>query len=369
VTRGGKGEVEGGNKRWGGAGGAGGAGAEAAPPTMPWTRQSMGERGILSTPSGANAGLWTKSEERWEEPALPEVDERIVEKCRGQVYVGGSLQLSKEEIERHLAAEYGPVIDVTVTPSETRWGHGYAFASFGCIHDAQRCLRSGSASIEGVRVRFALTASDTKHDLVSEESLRDFNDTNVFLGGTRHLREDKLLAALSIYGEVASLNLVTKPGDMLTSAGFGFVKFSSVDEAKLLLRHGGLWIEGVHVDARRGDVRPFVSDKVSLSETTELIAALEEEIEITRQFAPGGHVIEDEMRNEGVVIGPGTQWECRIDQSIQERMVPLSCDGYSIDDLGRALQDAHALKTKVNPLPPQSFNLITPGRSKTSPHS
>ena len=114
-------------------------------------------------------------------------------------------------------------------------------------------------------------------------------------------------------------------------------------------------------------MRPFVSDKVSLSETTELIAALEEEIEITRQFAPGGHVIEDEMRNEGVVIGLGTQWECRIDQSIQERMVPLSCDGYSIDDLGRALQDAHALKTKVNPLRPPVLQPDTPAAQRAVP--
>lgn len=303
---------------------------------------------------GAGAGVWIKTEDAWESTAEvslqePPVEDAVVQRCRGQVYVGGTGQLRKEDIEGHLTAHFG-LVDVSVTPAPTRWGHGFAFASFANLTEAHACLRSGGGWIEGQWVKFGLTSSDQKGlGTVSEESLAGFNDTGVFLGGTRQLREDQVFRALSFYGEVVSLNLVSKPGDLFTPAGFGFAKFASVGEAKRLLLHGEVLVEGVRIEARRADVRPSLSDKVSMAEAEELIASLEAEIEQTREFAPGGYVLDPGARNEGIVLWEGTRFECVFDQVIEERKVPLSRDGYSLDDLQQALKDALALRIKVCP--------------------
>ncbi len=278
-----------------------------------------------------------------------------------KVFLGGTGDLVEKDLWNYLEAQYGKVVEVDVI-RQNDTPRGFAFAQFSDSSAAAQCIGAGSFFLRGQRVHVSPSDADKPRAAAARGPQRQrglqyagqekvsSQSRTVFLGGTRQLTEGALLPVLRRYGEVMALNVVSRRENMLECAGFAFATFNTSAEAQRLVRKGFITAANVTMEARFHDEqsRPAVSEKVLLSEVDELVQGLQELIDHTLEFAPGGYTASPAVEHEGIVFGAGTPFEAAFSQRIESSQEPLDESGRSAAQLGQLLHDAEMLRTQVH---------------------
>jgi hypothetical protein len=232
------------------------------------------------------------------------------------LFLGGTGDLVEKDLWEYLAPQFGEVADVEVIRHYDA-PRGYAFVTFADSSAATQCMGAGSFLLKGHTVNISPSDRDghaPRHKRVGACAVGKFARkadvpacSKIFLGGTRQLTEGTLLPMLERFGEVTSLHVMSRPENMLQCAGFAFATYASSEEAQRIVNKGFITVANVTMEARFADdnLRPGVSEKVSLREAEDLVEALKEEIQHVLEHAPGGYKQHPPVVHEGIVFAPG----------------------------------------------------------------
>ncbi len=218
------------------------------------------------------------------------------------LFLGGTGDLVEKDLWEYLALQFGDVADVEVIRHYDA-PRGYAFVTFADSSAATQCIVAGSFLFKGHTVN--VSPSDREGHAPRYKRVGKFARkvdvpacSKIFLGGTRQLTEGTLLPMLERFGEVTSLHVMSRPENMLQCAGFAFATYASSEEAQRIVNKGFITVANVTMEARFADdnLRPGVSEKVSLLEAEDLVEALKEEVQRVVEHAPGGYKQQDGIR-------------------------------------------------------------------------
>ena len=227
------------------------------------------------------------------------------------LFLGGTGDLVEKDLWEYLALQFGDVADVEVIRHYDA-PRGYAFVTFADSSAATQCIVAGSFLFKGHTVN--VSPSDREGHAPRYKRVGKFARkvdvpacSKIFLGGTRQLTEGTLLPMLERFGEVTSLHVMSRPENMLQCAGFAFATYASSEEAQRIVNKGFITVANVTMEARFADdnLRPGVSEKVSLLEAEDLVEALKEEVQRVVEHAPGGYKQHPPVVHEGIVFAPG----------------------------------------------------------------
>src|SRR3990167_184323 len=147
-----------------------------------------------------------------------------------QVFVGGlSVHVTVSELQDYLST-FAPIYICEIIKDNRGNSKGYGFAEFANIDQARKTL--GKFHVLQGKVFEVRLYVDPNQNL---NLLKKLAKRKVFLSGLKNLSESDLSGYFSQYGRVEELTLNRDHGTQ-TLRGFGFVIFSKVEEANLVIQ-------------------------------------------------------------------------------------------------------------------------------------
>ncbi|KAI8604798.1 hypothetical protein EDD21DRAFT_190666 [Dissophora ornata] len=175
-------------------------------------------------------------------------DDAAAPAASANVFVGGLSWNVDNDWLRTEFAECGEILDVRViTDRDSGRSKGFAYVEFANAEGANAALALAGKEIDGRAIRVDLSESRPK----KEAGAKSFNNAptgdasdTLFVGNLSfNATEDDIRGAFAECGEIISIRL---PTDRETGQpkGFGYVQFSSVDEAKAAIAWNGSELAG-----------------------------------------------------------------------------------------------------------------------------
>ena len=178
-----------------------------------------------STPKVRRCGLATKISIE-----AGSVNESAVQTCGRCVFLGNTRNLAAEELRSEITLQFGPLETVDVIRDRSGGGQsrGYAFATFQDVAHARACVRAGYFFVGDFLIRSKpADRSPSEPGGDSGGAAAGASEgAKVFLGGTGHLSEDELRAALEPFGEVKSRRRLLGMGRPTARGWAGSIEWS-----------------------------------------------------------------------------------------------------------------------------------------------
>ncbi|KAF9945088.1 hypothetical protein BGZ65_011193 [Modicella reniformis] len=166
------------------------------------------------------------------------------------VFVGGLSWNVDNDWLRSEFTECGEIADVRViTDRDSQRSKGFAYVEFATAEGANAALALAGKEIDGRAIRVDLSETRSKKEGGGKsfdkpaQAQNEATDT-LFVGNLSfHASEDDIRGAFAECGEIISIRL---PTDRETGKpkGFGYVQFSSIDEAKAAIAWNGSELAG-----------------------------------------------------------------------------------------------------------------------------
>eukprot|EP01038_Epipyxis_sp_PR26KG_P012787 gene12787-17144_t len=146
---------------------------------------------------------------------------------------------------RDLFAEFGPIANVAVTTDAEGKGKGFGFVNFAEHESAVKALAElTNKTIEDPSGSFELYVSraqkkvervreiKTKLDAMNHERVSKYQGMNLYVKNISDtISDDTFREAFAQFGTITSARIMRDPTDQKTSKGFGFICYSSPEEA------------------------------------------------------------------------------------------------------------------------------------------
>jgi nucleolin len=185
---------------------------------------------------------------------LPFMDEPVEVAKEPKLYVGNlNYGIEDEDLER-IFSEFGSVVSANhiISREDPTRKRGFGFVTFASLESAEAAAAAlDGQNIEGrsLKVDFASNKPSPRRDFSESRQSRPPQDDGcrVYVGNLDYQTSDDTLNEMfSEFGEVKSCNHMTDQDDPSRKRGFGFVTFSSADEANQAVEN----LDGLEVDGR-----------------------------------------------------------------------------------------------------------------------
>ncbi|KAF8960957.1 hypothetical protein BGZ46_001464 [Entomortierella lignicola] len=187
-----------------------------------------------------------KTEEKETTVAAKKTKTEDASPASATVFVGGLSWNVDNDWLRTEFTECGEILDVRViTDRDSQRSKGFAYVEFATQEGANAALALAGKEIDGRAIRVDLSESRQKKDAGAKSSSPqgDATDT-LFIGNLSfNATEDDIRGAFAECGEIISIRL---PTDRETGQpkGFGYIQFSSIEEAKAAVAWNGSELAG-----------------------------------------------------------------------------------------------------------------------------
>lgn len=174
----------------------------------------------------------------------PFIPRRVREEQRENSWTNVYVKDLDPEISDETFAEefgkFGPITSPKVMRGEDGSSKGFAFCNFQNHEDAVRCVKEMQGKQLGNKVVFCCRAQKKAERRAKlkkeweEMKFRKYQGINLYIKNLEdHITEDRLKKEFSVFGTIKSHKIMMDKGQ---SKGFGFVCFSTPEEAQLALQ-------------------------------------------------------------------------------------------------------------------------------------
>ncbi|CAB4065649.1 PABPC [Lepeophtheirus salmonis] len=200
---------------------------------------------VAQDPTGDSKGygfVHFETEEAATQSIAKEREVELGEKAKKftNVYIKNISEDVNEEVLRELFSKYGKISSLTIMKGEDGKSKGFGFVSFETPEAAESacdCLNGTEFHTKTIYVGRAQKKAERQMELKKKfeqmkiERMSRFQGVNLYVKNLDDsIDDEKLRQEFSLYGTITSAKVMTEEGSG-RSKGFGFVCFSSADEA------------------------------------------------------------------------------------------------------------------------------------------